>query len=338
VGAEGDQEKAQLLHALSILVAYDEAKKANKVWSIDYRSLLAIAHAESTGNEAEQHFFEYSQQFSTALHPDTAEQPPADEEAPVPAIGGSCEASVMMYQLLADQTFRDQKNMEGGLPMIEALRLEDEEHKGSHGFSAQRGKDDNTMTYHEARAGLGDPSSMFWLGQQFYFGRGGIERSIKTARMWFEQAMRHGSPGAFFNLGVMLMNGEGGGRDEVEALKLFEEAAQQGHIGAQNALGNTFWHGTPAATQNQSRGLEFWEKAAALGNVEALVNCAQIYQSGVDSISPPIIPNARKSLEYLGKAAAMGDLLAMIKLGKAYTELGFLHTVCTIDDCTRYVQ
>jgi hypothetical protein len=325
VGAEPDPERAQMVHALSILVAFDDAKKANKVWDIDYRSLLAIAHAESTGFEAEQYIVPHAKRIATA---DASEGSASAVGRRV--IGGSCEASVAMYRLLADQTFRDQRDLEGGLPMIEKLLLEDEEQKGSQGFSGQRGKDDDTMTYHEARAELGDPKSMFWLGQQFYFGRGGLVRSIEAARKWFEKAMRHGSPGASFNMGVMYMNGEGGSTNEVEALKLFEEASSQGHIGAQNALGNTYWHGTPAAEQNQSRGLEYWEKAAKRGNQEALANCAHIYQQGVDTISPPIERDARKALEYLGKAAAMGDLAATIRIGKAYAEPSFLHEVSGI--------
>jgi len=151
--------------------------------------------------------------------------------------------------------------------MVEHVWLEREEAHGAVGFGGQRGSDDQLALYNEERAAAGDAASMFWVAQQVYFGRGGVERDLPRARSLFEGAAAAGSSEAMLNAGVMAMTGQGGGKDAVAAARWFEEAAglKHNHSDALTMLGNMAFHGVQRPAPEPERQPQPQPAAVAAG-------------------------------------------------------------------------
>jgi len=80
-----------------------------------------------------------------------------------------------------------------------------------------------------------------------------------------------GMADAQFLLGTMAMAGAGLDKDEAEAARWFQLAADQGHVGAQNMYGLMLYEGRGVARDFQ-RSFLYFELAAIAGNQEAAAN------------------------------------------------------------------
>lgn len=99
-------------------------------------------------------------------------------------------------------------------------------------------------------AANGDPEAQYKLGVAFFNGRG-VEKDLPEAARWYESAAEQGHAKAQFNLGLLLLQGEGDIRkDEAGAAKWFRKAAEQGHAKARCKLGRLHLDGTGVAKSN----------------------------------------------------------------------------------------
>jgi uncharacterized protein len=73
---------------------------------------------------------------------------------------------------------------------------------------------------------------------------------------------------AQFQLGVMLVNGAGGPKDDAGARAAFEKAAAQNHVGALEWMGALTLAGR-GGPQDKTAAKSYYEKAAALGSEDA---------------------------------------------------------------------
>ena len=103
------------------------------------------------------------------------------------------------------------------------------------------------------KAEAGDAQAQFELGRKYYdrgvapknymeavikyYKSGGISKDEVEAVKWFRKAAEQGHAQAQRYLGVAYANGWGASKDEVEAVKWTRKAAEQGHPIAQNNLG-----------------------------------------------------------------------------------------------------
>ena len=69
----------------------------------------------------------------------------------------------------------------------------------------------------------------------------GVKQSYPEALKYFQQAADQGVSVAQFNLGVMYERGEGVKQSYPEALKYYQQAADQGDSDAQIKLGNMYY-------------------------------------------------------------------------------------------------
>ncbi|GGZ41802.1 SEL1-like repeat protein [Asticcacaulis endophyticus] len=92
------------------------------------------------------------------------------------------------------------------------------------------------LVYYKEAALAGNADAQNAVGTYFYQGGDQIVKDDATARKWFEAAARQGQDDAMFNLGVMLMKGEGGDKDMVKAWVWFRLAQAKGHESAKAAL------------------------------------------------------------------------------------------------------
>lgn len=57
-------------------------------------------------------------------------------------------------------------------------------------------------------------------------------------RLYMQAAIKYGNPQAQFMIGMMMLNGEGGEKNNIQAARWFQLATHKGHIGAQAMLGD----------------------------------------------------------------------------------------------------
>lgn len=97
-----------------------------------------------------------------------------------------------------------------------------------------------------------------------------------------------------------------------EALKLFLQAAEQGHAAAQNSCGNMYekGDGTPV---NIDKAIFWYEKSVQQGNDKAQCNLGRMYENG-DGV--PV--DKEKALYLYEQAAMQGHRTAQFRCGLMY--------------------
>jgi hypothetical protein len=79
----------------------------------------------------------------------------------------------------------------------------------------------------QCAAQLNDPLALTELGYRHFLGKGVVQSVSKAIELW-RQATSLGDPRGTFNLAVCLQDGIGGSRKPEDALKLYEQLAEQG--------------------------------------------------------------------------------------------------------------
>ena len=97
-----------------------------------------------------------------------------------------------------------------------------------------------------------------------------------------------------------------------EAIQLFNEAAENGHVEAQNSLATCYYNGQ-GVTKSFNRAVEWWTKAAMQGNVQAQYRLANCYDKGEG-----VKKNHKIAFKWWAKAADKGCVVAQVQLGKYY--------------------
>lgn len=110
------------------------------------------------------------------------------------------------------------------------------------------------IVFYKAAALAGKADAQAALGSYFYEGGSVLAKDDVLARKWFEHAAIGGNSEAMFNLGVMMMKGEGGPTDQPKAWAWFKLAQAGGSQKAAPALAALEARMTPAERQS---GLEF---------------------------------------------------------------------------------
>lgn len=91
---------------------------------------------------------------------------------------------------------------------------------------------------------------------------GGVQPDEGRARRFFAYAASYfGEPEAQYQLAGMYLRGEGGDKNERQAVRWFKLAADKGHVRAQAAFGQLLFQGVGVA-RNPSRGLMWLDVAA----------------------------------------------------------------------------
>jgi hypothetical protein len=94
----------------------------------------------------------------------------------------------------------------------------------------------------------------------------------------------NGCPSAQFEVGLMLVRGEGVSQDCAEAAKWFRKAAEQGHADAQGALGLLYSKGE-GVRKDHAEAVRWYRAAAEQGDTDAQLNLAYIHErAGIASL------------------------------------------------------
>jgi len=146
----------------------------------------------------------------------------------------------------------------------------------------------------------GDAKSQTTLGWMYLRGDGGVKDDAEALRL-FQKAADQGHAGAQAILGWMYLRGEGGVKDDGQALKLFQKAAEQGHAQAQTTLGWMYLRGD-GGVKDDAEALRLFQKAADQGHAGAKHNLALM-----------------EDIKKYRKAAYQGDVYAQHALGMMHS-------------------
>lgn len=154
----------------------------------------------------------------------------------------------------------------------------------------------------------GDAEAQYLLGLQYQAGDG-LTKSPAEAAKWLRQAAAQGHVGAQGALGAL--QATSGNVDEAaEAAKWLQAAAEQGRTDAMVALAALHLReGTPLF--DQAEGLRRYAQAAGAGHAGAARTLAEIYAQGRG-----IPRDLSQGLQWYRKAAELGDTDAKFILGR----------------------
>ncbi len=168
----------------------------------------------------------------------------------------------------------------------------------------------------EKSAGMGFPAAQVMLGKIYQFGRRGIPKDLKKARMWYEMAAAKGANEAMAQLNVIYQqSGDANTKAAMadENVEWLELGVKQGNAEAALNLGKMAETGR-GVPQNYKRAAELYQIAADEGLVQAQAALGKLYANG-DGVPQ----DNEKAVFWLTKAAEQGYVEAQRKLAQVYT-------------------
>ena len=138
-------------------------------------------------------------------------------------------------------------------------------------------------------------------------------QDLPQARALFERAADAGDEAAKLNLGLMLINGQGGAADPERAIPLLEAQAAS-YPEAAGALGLAYEHGTGVSADIE-QAAHWYRVAADQGYAPAQINIGKLYQLGKG-----VERNAQLAADYYRSAADQGYATANYNLGQLYAD------------------
>jgi len=130
----------------------------------------------------------------------------------------------------------------------------------------------------KAKAEQGNPSSQCALGEIYSHGFLGVTKNDAEAVKWFQKAAEQGDAEAEDDLGICYRDGLGIPKDAVEAVRWFRKAAEQGFDRAQHNLAYCYNFGI--GVTNLVEAVKWYRKAAEQGVAAAQCNLGNCYFRG----------------------------------------------------------
>jgi len=156
-----------------------------------------------------------------------------------------------------------------------------------------------------------EASAHYDLAVQYYEGNG-VQQDYPQALKWFQEAAQQGHPQAQYKLGVMYSFGQGVPQNSSEAVKWFRKAAEQGLPAAQYSLGVMYATGQ-GVELDPVAAAELYTRAAEQGSVAAQYILGVIYSKGEG-----VTRDSETAVQWYTRAAEQGSPAAQYLLGVLY--------------------
>ena len=153
----------------------------------------------------------------------------------------------------------------------------------------------------------GDVEAQFKLGLIY----GGLLFEDVEAVKWFRKAAEQGHMESQVMLGYQYLTGKGLLEDNTEAVKWFTKAAEQGSADAQYALGDRYMRGEGVA-QDKAEAVKWYRKAAEQGHLRSQTTLGAIYIKAKDET---------EAVTWYRKAAEQGSAEAQYNLGTIFRDI-----------------
>lgn len=129
---------------------------------------------------------------------------------------------------------------------------------------------------------------------------------------WYRLAAEQGNADAQFALGILHSFGQCVPKDSTEAVKWYRMAAEQGHPTAQNNLGVCYDHGD-GVPEDKTEAVKWYRSAAENGDADAQFNIALLCYRGEG-----VAEDWTEAVKWCRKAAEKGHANAQFLIGVAY--------------------
>ena len=172
-----------------------------------------------------------------------------------------------------------------------------------------------------------DAAQFFKLGMKYWsLKRGrlagvlGLPEDNLQAIKWFRKAAEQGHASGQFSLGFMLYHyHEGIQTDYSEAAKWFQKAAEQGHARSCFKIGWMYEHGE-AVPEDKYKAGKWFLKAAEQGHAKSQIRLAQMLDAAEVFLNEieSIVDEEVEAAKWYQKAAEQGNGLAQMEIGYKY--------------------
>jgi TPR repeat protein len=150
------------------------------------------------------------------------------------------------------------------------------------------------------------------LGYRYARGTNGVAKDNVEAVKWFRKAAEQGNSDGQYNLGVMYQNGWGVEKDYVQAVNWFRKAAEQGNSFGQNNLGVMYQYGW-GVEKDYVQAVSWYRKVAEQGNSVGQDNLGWMYENGWG-----VEKDYVQAVSWFRKAAEQGNSDGQNNLGVMY--------------------
>ena len=175
-----------------------------------------------------------------------------------------------------------------------------------------------------AEAEAGDVEAQYRLGQEYdpnKFHGEHQQKDFDKSMMWYRKAAVNGHVEAKTSLGILYLS-RGTPEDNVEAVRLLREAAEQGNAEAQETLGD-YYNVGKCVVKDRVEAERWWRKSAdqrrkeaehgsAYGYYEQL-NLGNCYRKGSAE-------DKKEAVKWFRMAARGGNVYAQLALGECYSQ------------------
>ncbi|EJK60907.1 hypothetical protein THAOC_18674 [Thalassiosira oceanica] len=121
-----------------------------------------------------------------------------------------------------------------------------------------------------------DPEAINFLGQRYYHGGFGLQKDMQRAVKVWEEAAELGSIGALYSLGNAYFHGDGVQQDEAKAVQFWMKSAMQGHVISRHNLGSD-----EGQKGNYDRAVRHFLISAKMGYEDSLENIKDAFMAGL---------------------------------------------------------
>lgn len=151
-----------------------------------------------------------------------------------------------------------------------------------------KAKDSTGLETLRRAANLGYAPAQFYLSKLYENGEGGLRKNDAEARRWTERAAQGGDPKAMHNLGLAYFHGTGGPTNKTSAAQWFRRAADLGMGDSQYNLASLYEQGY-GVNQNAAEAYKWYLIAGRQGDAEA--------RQSADRVKKDLSPEARTAAE-----------------------------------------
>ena len=194
--------------------------------------------------------------------------------------------------------------------------------------------DEDALKWYRLAADQGYAHGQYLLGTMYQNGQA-VAKDLNEAARWFRLAIAQGnesakkalerlqaasaapapaapSPETTFQSANAYWNGTGVEKNEVEAVRLYRIAADQGHAPAQVSLGYAYDVGRGVA-QSDAEAIRWYRLSAQQGNARGQLNLGYLYEVGRG-----VTQNLGEAVRLYRLAAEQGNAIAQANLGYMY--------------------
>ncbi|EJK77894.1 hypothetical protein THAOC_00243 [Thalassiosira oceanica] len=130
----------------------------------------------------------------------------------------------------------------------------------------------------QKRVAKKDPQAIYFLAQQYCFGKKGLQKDMRKAVELFTEAAELGSVDALFSLGNAYHQGHGVQQDNAKAVEFYKKAAMHGHADSRFNLG---YIEVKKGIGNHDRAVRHWLISAKMGDERSLEMIKKAFKAGL---------------------------------------------------------